>query len=249
MSETTRGRVRVEDGLKRVRLYLDGALVADTLRPVLVWEGPSYPAYYIPAADVRADLKPTGEIERSPSRGDGQVHDVRVDGHTAAGAARTTPDSPLEDLRDLVRFDFAAFDWFEEDEPIYVHPRSPYTRVDVLGSSRHVRVEVDGVTIAESHQPRILFETGLPARYYLPITDFRQELFEPSDTETHCPYKGTAGYWSVRVGDTLHKDLVWIYRAPFPESQKIAGLAAVYNEKADIYLDGVLQERPRTKFS
>jgi len=244
MTETTRGRVRVEDGNKRVRVFLKGALVADTLRPVLVWESPHYPAYYIPAGDVRADLKATGEVERSPSRGDGQVHDVHVAGEVAGGAGRTTPDSPIEELRGLVRFDFAAFDWFEEDEPIYVHPRSPYTRVDILGSSRHLRVVLDGVTIAESQQPRILFETGLPARYYLPITDYAQELLKPSDSETHCPYKGTAGYWSVQVGDKLYEDLVWIYRSPLPESQKIAGLAAVYNEKVDIYLDGVLQERP-----
>ena len=248
MTETTRGRVRVEDGLKRVRVYLDGALVADTLRPVLVWEVPYYPTYYVPAEDVRADLKATGAVERSPSRGDGLVHDVHVDGRTAAGAARTVPDSPIEELRGLVRFDFQSFDWFEEDEPIYVHPRDPHTRVDVLASSRHIRVELDGVTIAESRQPRILFETGLPPRYYLPITDYDQTLFQPSDTETHCPYKGTAGYWSVKVGDKVHEDLVWIYRAPFPESQKIAGLAAVYNEKVDIYLDGVLQERPKRKF-
>jgi uncharacterized protein (DUF427 family) len=248
MAETTRGRVRVEDGGKRVRVFLDGALVADTLRPVLVWEVPYYPTYYIPAADVRADLKATGEVERSPSRGDGQVHDVHVAGHTAAGAARTIPDSPLEDLREVVRFDFAAFDWFEEDEPIYVHPRDPHTRVDILGSSRHIRVELDGVTIAESHQPRILFETGLPARYYLPITDYSQELLRPSDAVTHCPYKGSAGYWSVQIGDKVYEDYVWIYRSPLPESQKIAGLAAVYNERVDIYLDGVLQERPKAKF-
>jgi uncharacterized protein (DUF427 family) len=176
------------------------------------------------------------------------VHDVQVGGRKAAQAARTVPDSPIEQLRELVRFDFESFDWFEEDEPVYVHPRDPYTRVDVLGSSRHVRVVVDGVTLAESHQPRILFETGLPPRYYLPITDFDQELLQPSDTETHCPYKGTAGYWSVKIGEQVHPDLVWIYRAPFPESQKIAGLAAVYNEKVDVYLDGVLQERPKTKF-
>jgi uncharacterized protein (DUF427 family) len=248
MNENARGRVRVEDGTKRVRVFLNGALVADTLKPVLVWEAPYYPTYYVPAGDVHADLKPTGEVKHSPSRGDGQVHDVHVAGHVAAGAAGTIPDSPIEELRDLVRFDFKSFDWFEEDEPIYVHPRDPHTRVDILGSSRHIRVELDGVTIAESHQPRILFETGLPARYYLPITDYRQELLQPSDTVTHCPYKGSAGYWSVVIGDKVYPDLVWIYRTPLPESQKVAGLAAVYNEKVDIYLDGVLQDRPRTKF-
>jgi len=248
MTETSRGRVRVEPGQKRVRLYLEGTQVADTLHPLLVWEVPYYPTYYVPAQDVRADLKPTGTVDHSPSRGDALVHDVHTNGHLAPASARTIPESPIEQLRDLVRFDFTSFDWFEEDEPVYVHPRDPYTRVDVLASSRHIRVELDGVTLAESHQPRILFETGLPPRYYLPITDYDQALLHPSATETHCPYKGTAGYYSVKLGDTLHPDLIWIYRAPFPESQKIAGLAAPYNEKVDIYLDGVLQDRPKTKF-
>jgi len=110
-------------------------------------------------------------------------------------------------------------------------------------------VAVDGVTVGDSVRPRILFETGLPPRYYLPLSDIRAELLIPSDTQTHCPYKGTAGYWSVDTGHGMHRDLVWIYRTPLPESQKIAGLACFYNEKVDIYLDGELQERPRTKFS
>ncbi len=91
-------------------------------------------------------------------------------------------------------------EWFEEDEPVYTHPRDPYSRVDILASSRHVRVELDGVTVADSHQPRILFETGLPPRYYLPLTDVRMDLLRPSATQTHCPYKGTASYWSVTAG-------------------------------------------------
>src|SRR5438067_1010250 len=136
MADNARGRVKVEQGHKRVRLYLQNKLVADTLRPLLVWEVPYYPTYYIPAEDVRADLKPTGETEHSPSRGDAQVHDVLIDGLTAAGKARTVPESPLEELRDRVRFEFDAFDWFEEDEPIYTHPRDPYKRVDVLTSNR-----------------------------------------------------------------------------------------------------------------
>jgi uncharacterized protein (DUF427 family) len=169
---------------------------------------------------------------------------------TAAGAARRYPDSPIEELRGLVRFEWSAMDeWLEEDEPVYTHPRDPYSRVDILASSRHVRVVVDGVTLAESHQPRILFETGLPPRYYLPLTDVRLDLLRPSDRQTHCPYKGTADYWSVDVGGTVREDIVWIYRTPLPESQKVAGLACFYNEKVDLYIDGELQERPRTPFS
>jgi uncharacterized protein (DUF427 family) len=140
-------------------------------------------------------------------------------------------------------------EWFEEDEPVYTHPRDPYSRVDILASSRHVRIEVDGVTVADSTQPRILFETHLPPRYYVPLTDVRMDLLRPSATQTHCPYKGTAGYWSVQAGEQLHTDIVWIYRTPLPESQKVAGLACFYDEKVDVYLDGELQPRPKTHFS
>ncbi|MEV0772242.1 DUF427 domain-containing protein [Nocardia salmonicida] len=249
MTEDRRGLVKVETGQKRVRVYLRGKLVADTLRPLLVWEVPYYPTYYVPLTDVRADLDPNGITEHSPSRGDATGYDVAVEGMRAEGAALRYLDSPLTELKDAVRLDIAAFDWFEEDEQVFVHPRDPYSRVDILGSSRHVRVEIDGVTVADSHSPRILFETGLPARYYLPLTDVRMDLLSASDTHTSCPYKGTADYWNVRVGDTEHPDVVWIYRTPLPESQKVAGLACFYNEKVDIYLDGVRQDRPHTPFS
>ena len=249
MAEKTRG-IRVEQGPKRVRAYLAGELVADTRSPVLVWEWPYYPTYYFPAGDVLAELVPAGEIQHSPSRGDGQVCHVKVAGAGADGAALRYPDSPIESLRGLVRLDWAAMsEWFEEDEPVYTHPRDPYSRVDILASTRHVRVEIDGVTVADSSQPRILFETRLPPRCYLPLTDLRMDVLRPSDTQTHCPYKGTATYWSVDTGQAVHTDAVWIYRTPLPESQKIAGLACFYDEKTDVYLDGELQQRPATKFS
>jgi uncharacterized protein (DUF427 family) len=243
------GSVRVEQGPKRVRVYLERQLVADTTRPFLVWEWPYFPTYYIPASDVHADLVPTGTTEHSPSRGDGEVYDLKVGSATAEAAALIYPDSPLEALRSLVRLNWNSMsEWLEEDEPVYTHPRDPYKRVDILASSRHVRIELDGVTIAESGQPRILFETGLPPRYYIPLTDVRMDLLRPSGAQTHCPYKGTASYWSVDTGNAVHEDLVWMYRTPLPESQKIAGMACLYNEKVDLYLDGELQERPRTPF-
>jgi uncharacterized protein (DUF427 family) len=250
MDKDTRGSVRIEQGAKRVRVYLAGRLVADTRRPFLVWEIPYYPTYYLPLADVLAKLVPTGKTEHRPSRGEAEIFDVRVEGATAEGAALRYPDSPLAPLRDLVRFNWAEMDeWLEEDEPVYTHPRDPYTRVDILASSRHVRVELDGVTVADSVRPHILFETGLPPRYYLPLPDVRTELLIPSDTSSHCPYKGTAGYWSVDAGRGVRPDLVWIYRTPLPESQKVAGLACFYNEKVDLYVDSELQPRPRSPFS
>jgi len=245
------GRIKVEPGAKRVRAYLGGQVVADTLNPVLVWEVPYYPTYYLPLADVRAELvEEDGSVSHSPSRGDGVWFAVRAGTNEVARAALRYRDSPIEALRDLIRIDWDSMDaWFEEDEEVFTHPRDPYTRVDILPSSRHVRVEVDGVTVAESTSPRLLFETGLPTRYYLPKTHVRLDLLIPTETVTHCPYKGQAEYWSVRAGGAVRDDLAWSYRTPLPESQKIAGMIAFYNEKVDISIDGVLQERPHTKFS
>jgi uncharacterized protein (DUF427 family) len=248
---TTRGSIRVERSAKRVRAYLGGVPVADTIRPALVWEVPYYPTYYFPAEDVRGDaLEPDGGVSHSPSRGDGRTFTVRAGGKEARAAAVRYEDSPMPELRDLVKLEWSAMDaWFEEDEEVFTHPRDPYTRVDILPSSRHVRVEVDGVTVAESSNARLLFETGLPVRYYLPKTHVRVDLLTHTDTVTHCPYKGAAEYWSIRAGDNVHADLAWSYRTPLPESQRVAGMIAFYNEKVDILVDGVLQERPSTKFS
>jgi uncharacterized protein (DUF427 family) len=212
---------RIEQGAKRVRAFLGGEVVVDSVRPVLVWEIPNYPTYYFPSEDVRLDRIPSGARRN--------------------GLTRLAP------LRGLVKLDWHAMDaWFEEDEEVFTHPRDPYTRVDILASSRHVKVELDGVTVAESATPRLLFETGLPTRYYLPRPHVRMDLLTPSEGESHCPYKGRAEYWSFGAG---HPDVAWSYATPLPESQKIAGLVAFYNERADISVDGVLQERPVTKFS
>jgi uncharacterized protein (DUF427 family) len=240
----------VEQGAKRIRAYLGGELVADSSRPLLVWEKPYHPTYYFPAGDVRADaLAPEGGVAHSPSRGDAAVLTVRAGRRERAAAALRYDQSPFAELHDTIRLDWDAMDaWFEEDEEVFTHPRDPYTRVDVLPSSRHVRVELEGVTVAESPKPMLLFETGLPVRYYLPKTHVRMDLLEPTESTSHCPYKGRAEYWSLRIGDTLHADLAWSYRTPLPESQKIAGLIAFYGEQVDVYVDGRLQNRPVARF-
>src|SRR4029079_15924090 len=247
MIEGIRDGVRIETSEKRVRAYLAGRKVVDSGQPVMVWEKQAYPTYYFRRADVLAELIPTSEFRRSAGRGDGIVHDIQVPEATASGAAILYVDSPIEELRDLVRIDWDAMsEWFEEDEIVYTHPRNPYTRVDILPSYRHLRVEVAGVTVAETRQPRLLFETGLPTRYYIPLTDVRMELLSPSSSQSSCPYKGVAAYLTFATSDTTKPDIAWIYRTPLPESQKIAGLVSFYNERARIYVAGVLQELPRT---
>jgi uncharacterized protein (DUF427 family) len=242
--------IRVEHGRKRVRILLAGELVADTTAPLLVWEMPYYPTYYIPAGDVVAKLIPAGTAD-GKNLGTAELYNVKVPGGAEAEfAARKYPASPSRQLTDAVRFEWEAMsEWLEEDEPVYTHARDPHSRVDILASSRHIEVQLDGVTVADSRSPRILFETGLPPRYYLPLPDVRTELLRPSESQSHCPYKGTAGYWSVDTGTEIHKDVVWIYRTPLPESQKIAGLACFYDERVDVVIDGVPQRRPHTQFS
>lgn len=247
MSE--RGRVRVESGGRRVRVMLGGEIVADTTAPLLVWEVPYYPTYYFPAGDVRADLLvETGEIRKSPSRGEATQYTVKAgDGE---GAAYAYHDPRIPEIAGHYAFVWNTMDhWFEEDEEVYVHARDPYTRIDILPSGRGVRVEIDGVTVADTSNGSFLFETGLPTRYYIPKTDVRMDLLTPTDLRTACPYKGSARYWNVTVDGEVHENVVWGYDTPLPESQKIAGLVAFYNEKVDIYVDEVLQERPKTKFS
>jgi len=251
MNSVSRGPVLVEQGEKRIRAVVAGRVVADTVRPLLVWEVPYYPTYYFPRDDVRLEfLAETGRIAHSPSRGDAELWTIRVAQREVVDGAQEYADSPIEALRGHVRLDWQAIDaWFEEDEEVFTHPRDPRVRVDILASSRHIRVEIDGVTVADSVHPWLLFETNLPTRYYLPKTDVRLDLLEKSDTVTQCPYKGSAEYWSVRIGDQVHTDIVWGYRTPLLESQKIAGLVAFTDERADVYVDDVLQERPKTKFA
>jgi uncharacterized protein (DUF427 family) len=214
-----------------------------------VWEIPFYPTYYFPESDVNMDaLIDSGETKDSPSRGLATLYTVKAGGKEGSAYGYAEPD--IEQLAGHIVFNWSSMDhWFEEDEEVFVHAKDPYTRIDILPSSRRVRVEVDGVTVADTTNGSFLFETNLPPRYYMPKTDVRMELLTPTDLATHCPYKGTARYWSVDVNGETHKDIVWGYDRPLPESQKIMGLVSFYNEKVDIYVDEVLQEKPKTKFS
>ncbi|MFQ5966975.1 MAG: DUF427 domain-containing protein [Acidimicrobiia bacterium] len=251
MTTAARGRVRIEPVEKWVRAYLGGEAIADTRRALLVWESPYFPHYYLPAEDVRTDLLvPTGETRRSPSRGDAQLFTIKAGDKEATNAASTYVDSPIDEIRGYYRFDWRSMDsWFEEDEEVFVHPRDPYTRVDIIRSSRHVEIRVNGVKVADTHHPTLLFETGLPTRYYIPKTDVRMDLLTPTDTHTSCPYKGDASYWTLEADGETFTDIVWSYKHPVDESAKIAGLLSFYNEKVDIYVDGELQERPKTHFA
>lgn len=243
-------RGRVEPAPRRVRGFLDHELVFDTTAARYVWEVPYFPHYYIPLADVRAGFLRDENHPQHVQLGASRLHSVVGAGRTHACAARVFDASTDSPVAGMVRFDWHPLTWFEEDEPIYGHPRDPYARVDALRSHRHVVVELDGVLLADTTSPVLLFETGLPTRYYVDKSDVFFEHLEPTGTQTLCPYKGvTSGYWSVRIGGDLHPDLAWTYHYPLPAVGAIAGLVAFYNEKVDITVDGVRVERPKTHFS
>ena len=160
--------------------------------------------------------------------------DVRLDGCAEAG------------IEGHVLVDWDAVDrWLEEDEEIVGHPRDPFHRIDIRGSSRHVVVELGGEVLADTRRPTLLFETGLPTRYYLERDDVRMDLLEPSDTRTTCAYKGHGSYFSAPG----HPDVAWTYLEPLADAQQVRGLIAFFNERTDITVDGTREERPRTQWS
>jgi len=236
---------------RRIRGVLAGRTVLDTLAARYVWESVKYPQYYVPLTDVAADVLVDERHEQKLRFGRAHRHGLAVGDVTRPGAVRVYAADADDAVAGRVRIDWDALDaWFEEDEQVFVHPRSPYVRVDALRSSRRVRVELDGVVLAESNAPVMVFETGLPPRCYLDRTRLNTDVLVPSTTTTACPYKGvTSAYWSVRIGDTTREDLAWSYDFPTRQLQPIAGLVAFYDEKVDVIVDGKLQPRPSTHFS
>ena len=241
----------VEPVPRRIRATIDGRVVLDTLRARYVWEWPHYPQYYIPLEDIASDVLVDEDHEEHLRRGTARRFGVRRADGVADGVAHHFVKSGIEGVAGTVRIDWAALDaWFEEDEQVFVHPRDPYSRVDALRSGRAVEVSLGGVVLARSSSPVLVFETGLPTRYYLDRLDVDFTHLVPSDTVTECPYKGTtSAYWSADVDGTVEADIAWAYDFPTRQLLPIAGLVAFYNEKVDLALDGVPLERPQTHFS
>ena len=256
------GSLRHEPTEKRIRATLGGTTVVDSTRALLVWEPKRVvPAYAVPAGDVAGTLAPSAERSAEPADvprlGDRPVYDPSVpfavhttDGEpltlraVGAEAAAFRPADP--ELAEYVLLDFAGFDaWYEEDERNLSHPRDMFHRIDIVHSSRHVRVELDGTTLAESARPYLLFEPPLPVRYYLPREDVRAELLTASDTRTACAYKGRASYLSAPGAD----DVAWTYPEPLREAAEITGRIAFFDERVDITVDGERRERPVTPWS
>jgi uncharacterized protein (DUF427 family) len=235
-----REQLRYEPIERRVRA--DDAV--DSTRAVLVWEPRRVvPSYAVPEDAVTAELAASAAAGDAPP---GILHPgIPFSAHTAAGepvsiGGREGAGFRLAELDGYVALDFTAFDaWYEEDERVFGHPRDPFHRVDVRRSARPLRIELDGEVLAETTGARLVFETNLPTRFYLPRADVRADL-RPSATRSYCPYKGAASYWSAGG----HEDLLWGYEDPLPDMAPIAGLVAFWDERVDVYFDGELRPPP-----
>jgi len=240
---------------KRIRVEVGGEVVADSRRAMLLHESGQQPIYYFHPDDVRSEyLEPSDRHTHCPKKGDASYYTIRAGDEVVEAGAWYYPDPlpgapPL--LKDLIAFYFNRMGrWMEEDEEIAVHPRDPYHRVDVLSTDRQIRISLGRERLAETTRALALFESNLPTRWYIPREDVLAE-FEPSDTVTHCPYKGAASYYSVKLseGDGVGVDLVWYYEEPLPEVGRVAGLLCFFNEKVDIELDAEPQQRPASPWS
>jgi uncharacterized protein (DUF427 family) len=246
--------VHVSESPRRVRVIFNGETIADSKHAKLVREADVLPIYYFPQADVRTNFfTATPYKTECPYKGEASYWTLSVGDKRAENGAWSYQNPRLDaaGIKNCFAFEWNKMDkWMEEDEEIFVHPRDPYKRVDVLQSSRRVRVVIDGETVADSRKPRLLFETNHPVRYYLPQDDVRMDLLVSSATQSRCPYKGPASYWSVKIGEQLYEDMVWGYMEPIPECPKIKGLLCFFHERgADIYVDGEEIPRPQTKWA
>ena len=264
--------LRHEPTAKRIRATLGERTVVDSVRAVLVWEPRRIvPSWAVPAEDIAAELTASPSADSGDPREVGHLMpevsrrpvldpSIPFGVHTAEGQVvtlgcgaeeRVAAGLRLHDetLDGYVALDFDAFDaWWEEDERNVGHPRDPFHRIDILPSSRHVRLELDGEVLAESRNPTLLFETMLPVRCYLRPEDVSAELV-PSATRSTCAYKGHASYFCTCVGGAQISDLAWTYQQPLPEAARIAGLIAFFDERVDVVLDGLPRSRPVTPWS
>lgn len=246
--------MRVEISDKWVRAMVGETAVVDSRAPMLFWE-PEFPvpSYAFDPGDVRTELLtqsaagPDGPPRfYSPKGPVAQWFDLHVGDRVIPHAAWTRDDPALEG-RITFTWEPGALDrWLEEEEEVHSHPRDPHKRVEALPSSRHVTVSLDGVLLADTTDPVLLFETHLPTRYYLPRADVRLEHLGQGSNHSHCPYKGFAeDYWDAPGRPSV----AWSYPDPYPAVARIKGRIAFYNELVDITVDGVAQPRPVSVFS
>jgi uncharacterized protein (DUF427 family) len=252
---TDQVEIRFEPTAKRIRAFVAGVAIADSNRVMMMFETSRLVVYYFPVEDVRTDLLvPTSKVIWSAFKGDARYYSISVDGRIVEDVAwrYLDPLTRCPDIAGYIAFHWKLMDaWFEEDDEVFVHARDPYHRIDVLNSSREVKVVVAGQNVAVTRRARFLFETGLPVRYYIPKEDIRIDLLQPSQTQTACAYKGpTSRYWQAPAADGTAVDVAWCYESPNREVTPIAGMVAFFNERVDvIQVDRKEMPRPVTHWS
>lgn len=235
-------RLLFDDFPRRVRAVLAGETIADTDRGKLLHETGLLPVLYFPEEDLRSDLlEPSDHSTHCPFKGDASYRSIRVGDRVAENAVWYYPE-PLEGatwLRGYAAIYWNLMDaWLDEDEEVEGHLRDPYHRVDVRDSNRVVRVLAGSEVIAETSRPKLLSETGLPNRFYIPPEDVRRDLLQPSDTRTICPYKGRASYWSLRTSDRKFDDVAWSYEKPLDNAAKVLGHLCFAHPEISVTVDG-----------
>ncbi len=238
-----------------VRVKFGGETIADSTQVMVLRRASRLPVYCFPREDVRMDLMEiTQHSSEFPPQGTATYWNIKVGDKTTDNAAWCflDPADPWQPLKNYIIFEWGKMDaWFEEDEEVFVHLRDPYHRIDVLQSSRHLRIVVGDETVAETRRAMFLFETGFPTRYYIQREDCRMDLLEPTDNQTRCPYKGIASsYWSIVAGGKILENCVWSYSDPLPANYKIKDYLCFYNERVDaIYVNDELASKPDTPWS
>ena len=236
---------------KRLRVFFGGAPVVDSTRANL-FRGGGPPVYYFSKDDVQQGALAATARTETNARGTMALFDVRVGERIAEGAAweYTEPADDVPFLAGMLAFRWNAMDaWYEEEEEVFVHAKDPFKRIETLRSNRRVEVYAAGGKVADSSSSVVLIEPGHPLRYYLPKMDVRMDLLRPTPTESRCPYKGKANYYSVETESGLLEDAAWCYKYPTTETAAVAGMVCFFNERVDaISVDGEELEKPVTNW-
>ncbi len=118
------------------------------------------------------------------------------------------------------------------------YKQHPDHRVDLKPITADVRVEALGQTIAQSSRAIMVQETRYAPVVYIPCSDVNFALLQENAEQTYCPFKGTARYWNIRIGNDTIGNAVWGYDQPYDEVSDLAGHVAFYKDRVDaIYLD------------
>ena len=226
---------RLDPARRRLRARVNGHWLFDTLDACLFYEKGQHPVYAIPLALLDQNLLEAAEDVSK--NGDGKWWSLRFGDVVRPAVARTWPTAPadLPFLKNYVAIDMAAADdWFEEDTEIFVQPRDPYRRVDILESSRSLRVEVDGVVVVQTRRPRLVLETSMPVQWYSPRADIKTAYLSESPMQSYCQYKGRARYWDVTISGETYQAMAWSYQDAVLEASALTGLVGFPRTHASV---------------